>query len=238
MAIRFIDTNFFKSPFVRSLDGSLKSLYTFIICDSSAAGIWAADFEIASVYLGLKLDKSKFDTSFIQGGKAVDLGNGRYFFPDFIEHQYPKGLSSQNPAHKNIILELSKYQLIKENEKGAWEVLKRPFEGSQVIVTVIETVNDKVNTTKGSVFKKPELSEVLDYMTEIGHPKEAEKFIDHYSANGWRVGKVKMADWKAACRNWVKRNMNYGTTKKEPTLGRIPISGINAFIKGTSQSGE
>jgi hypothetical protein len=37
----------------------------------------------------------------------------------------------------------------------------------------------------------------------LGDP---DAFFDHFAANGWRVGgKIKMRDWRAACRNWSRR---------------------------------
>ena len=84
MAKRFIDTSFFKSPFVRGLKGAYKGLYLFIICDCDGSGIWAADFEAASLYIGQSVDQSGFQKFFIEKGKAIDLENGRYFLPDFI----------------------------------------------------------------------------------------------------------------------------------------------------------
>ena len=141
MANRFIDTSFYKSPFVRGLKGSLKGLYSFIICDCNGAGIWTADFEVASLYIGFEISRNDFEV-FINSGKAIDLNDGRFFFPDFIEHQYPKGLSDTNPAHNNIILELKKFNLIDENLKP----LESPFQGTKVMDKVIdkEKVMDKV----------------------------------------------------------------------------------------------
>lgn len=127
MAKRFIDTSFYKSPFVRGLKGSLKGLYSFIICDCDGAGIWSADFEIASVYVGQKIEKKDFEEAFLKTQKAIDLNNGKYFFPDFIQHQYPKGLSEKNPAQINVILELKKYGLIDQN----LEVVASPFQGTK-----------------------------------------------------------------------------------------------------------
>lgn len=126
MAIRFFDTGFFKSPFVRGLKAPLKTLYCFIICDCQGSGIWVKDLEVASVYIGTKVTDEDFQV-FIDQKKAIDLGDGRFFFPDFIEHQYPKGLSSSNPATKNFVAELKKYGLINSDLK----VLSRPFQGSQ-----------------------------------------------------------------------------------------------------------
>lgn len=115
MANRFINTSFYKSPFVRGLKGSLKSFYSYIICDCDGSGIWTCDFQIASLYIGFEITIKEFEEAFINTGKAIDLKNGKYFFPDFIEHQYPKGLSNTNPAHTNFILELKKYKLVSDN---------------------------------------------------------------------------------------------------------------------------
>jgi hypothetical protein len=114
MANRFLDTNYYKSPFVRGLKGPLKSLYSFIICDCDGAGIWNLDFQAASMYTGFEITMQEFEQSFVVTGKAVDIGNGKYFFPDFIEHQYPGGLQANNKAHKNFIICLKKFNLIDE----------------------------------------------------------------------------------------------------------------------------
>lgn len=56
-------------------------------------------------------------------------------------------------------------------------------------------------------FVKPTLEQVRDYFIERDHQdavKESEKWIDYYTANGWKVGKNSMKDWKAAIRNWMR----------------------------------
>jgi hypothetical protein len=65
---------------------------------------------------------------------------------------------------------------------------------------------DGASTTPPSKkFTKPTLEEVTAYGHTLSPPfTAAERFIDHYTANGWRVGKNKtpMNCWKAAIRNW------------------------------------
>jgi hypothetical protein len=52
------------------------------------------------------------------------------------------------------------------------------------------------------------VDDVCEYFEHLGlnglSRTEAEKFFDHYTANGWKVGRNAMKDWKAACRNWKK----------------------------------
>ena len=53
-------------------------------------------------------------------------------------------------------------------------------------------------------FTKPTLEEVQGYCLERGNLVDAARFIDHYTSNGWKVGKNAMKDWKAAVRTWEK----------------------------------
>jgi hypothetical protein len=55
-------------------------------------------------------------------------------------------------------------------------------------------------------FVKPTVVEIYDYACEKLNDKDAlaftEKFHAHYEANGWKVGRNSMKDWKAAVRKW------------------------------------
>lgn len=128
MANRFLETNYYKSPFVRGLKGAIKGLYSFIICDCTPSGIWAKDMEIASMYIGFEVTDQDFVENFVKRNKAIDIGGNKYFFPDFIEHQYPKGLQENNSAHKNIIFELKKYDLLDEKNHVKVKKNRSPFE--------------------------------------------------------------------------------------------------------------
>jgi len=61
-----------------------------------------------------------------------------------------------------------------------------------------------------TVFVPPALEEVAAYMAEIGVPYLAEQWLAYYQANGWKVGRNPMKDWKASCRTW-KANEKNGT---------------------------
>ena len=138
MANRFLDTNYYKSPFVKSLPPEMKSFYSFVICDCTASGIWFLDFEAVRLYTGFDLTFEDFELNFIKKRKAIKISQGKYFFPDFIEHQYPGGLSDNNKAHKNILIELRKFNLLDINnfpkkEAPLEESLCDPLQGVQGI---------------------------------------------------------------------------------------------------------
>ena len=67
-------------------------------------------------------------------------------------------------------------------------------------------LSTKELSTKERRFQKPTIDEVRAYIREIGGGVSAEEYIDYYEANGWKVGKSPMKDWKAAVRNWKRRD--------------------------------
>lgn len=51
-------------------------------------------------------------------------------------------------------------------------------------------------------FVPPTFEEVKEYCEERKNDVNPQRFIDHYTARGWMLGKIKMQDWKAAVRTW------------------------------------
>ena len=68
----------------------------------------------------------------------------------------------------------------------------------------------------------PSLEEIEAYCRERGNRVNAQRFLDFYTANGWKVGKNSMKDWKAAVRSWETNGMDERTgpvPAKEPSVG-------------------
>ena len=56
-------------------------------------------------------------------------------------------------------------------------------------------------------FAPPDVSEVDAYCSERKNGIDPAAFIDYYSARGWKLnGGQTMKDWRAAVRNWERRN--------------------------------
>jgi len=71
-------------------------------------------------------------------------------------------------------------------------------------------IEQEKKSTGTKRFKAPCLDEVKTYCTERKNHVDADKFIDYYTANGWKVGKNPMKDWKAAIRTWEKNAVSGG----------------------------
>lgn len=55
-------------------------------------------------------------------------------------------------------------------------------------------------------FVAPSVEDVRDYCSSQSLDVDAERFVDYYSSKGWKVGKSPMKDWRAAARNWARRD--------------------------------
>ena len=63
-------------------------------------------------------------------------------------------------------------------------------------------------------FTAPTIEQIKAYCQERGNSVDPERFFNYYSANGWKVGKNTMKDFKAAIRLW-ERN---GYDKKKDAI--------------------
>lgn len=91
-------------------------------------------------------------------------------------------------------------------------------------VQQVEQSTTKPQKSKNK-FVKPTVEEIRDYCIERKNNISAQYFYDYYEANGWKVGKNPMKDWKATLRNWERRDF-YG--------GRDTNSGNNIQVNSTN----
>ena len=83
--------------------------------------------------------------------------------------------------------------------------------------------NDNNGTKTASRFSPPTLEEVQAYCIERKNNVDAERFIDYYTSNGWKVGKNKMKNWKAAVRTWERNGFSGNSPAKTVGANGIAI---------------
>jgi hypothetical protein len=124
----------------------------------------------------------------------------------------------------------SKPELLRGIQKSYSEVTTGLPQGSHVVATglpqgspvrttpqirVDKSREDKKGNKRGVgrnavAFQRPTLDEVREYCAERGGSVNPEKWLAHYEANGWKVGRNPMKDWKAAVRTWEAANLERG----------------------------
>ena len=78
-------------------------------------------------------------------------------------------------------------------------------------------------------FKKPTLEEIQNYCIERNNKIDAEQFLNYYEANGWKVGRNPMKDWKATIRYWERNNKSSNEDYEEEH--KLTQEDINNWIE-------
>lgn len=133
MAKRFTDTDKWKKPYIRGLQGAYKLLWLYILDDCDHAGIWQVDLDVAALRIGEKLKLETALKNFHGKIYAFD-DDSKWFIPSFIEFQYGE-LNPENRAHNSVIKILTKYNLDKD--------LTSPLQGATEGAMDKDMVKDK-----------------------------------------------------------------------------------------------
>jgi hypothetical protein len=69
-----------------------------------------------------------------------------------------------------------------------------------------------------ATFTPPTTEQVAAFASEHSLQINATAFVDHYTSNGWCVGRSGMKDWKAAVRRWVQRQSEFESGRRDETI--------------------
>lgn len=127
---------------------------------------------------------------------------------------------NHNPTGQNQYSEVKRGQ---KEVKNNFEQVKIGQSGQSFLET--ETGKKKEETKenntltgitkeKNKIFQKPTIEEVNAYCQERNNGVDAQKFFDYYTANGWKVGKNSMKDWRAAVRTWERSTVAATASRK------------------------
>lgn len=151
--------------------------------------------------LALDLDEKPEDVQLclaylLSCGLAETDNSIEYFFPYAVANVGSEGSSAQR------VRDFRARQALQNNADVT--PVKRLCNGE------IETIDRDNSNRKSRAFAPPTLEDVSAYCRERNNNVDAQRFIDYYTANGWKVGKNAMKDWRAAVRTWEREK---GTMK-------------------------
>ena len=103
------------------------------------------------------------------------------------------------------------YTLIRVNKWKEYQTgNKQATRNTTVQATTPKEVKEDKNIVHSSCiyghFQKPTIDEVRAYCKERNNGVDSDRWFNYYEANGWKVGKNAMKDWKAAVRTWEKNS--------------------------------
>ena len=121
------------------------------------------------------------------------------YFPNWSKHQQIRAKNSKYPEPENICNHVISDDCNSPRNRESYSNTKSES----------NTSNERSSASR---FKQPSLEEVADYCKERGNHVDPQRFVDYYTANGWKVGKNPMKDWKAAVRTWEKNDKGSGNS--------------------------
>lgn len=211
MAKRFTDTNKWRKPFIRGLQGAYKLFWFYILDDCDHAGIWIVDMEVANIRTGQNIGEE--DALKIFGDKIIVFDNReRWFIPDFIDFQYG-ALSENNRAHNSVIKCLLKYKLLNENK-----VLISPLQGvkDKDKDKELDKEKDKKGVRGKCLMRNSGvmLSAIVDAFSKSDDLGFADPKYYYNTALAWSDSKGEMrVDWIATVSNFARRDIKDGKMK-------------------------
>jgi hypothetical protein len=149
------------------------------------------------------------------------------------DHESPDEVVLVNEKlHEQREAEVPKYQAIiarnRENGAKGGRPPRNPNKtqtGTQTKPRSGSGVRVKGTSKKKNSLAPPNTAEVMLFATESNLNLDAEAFCDYYGAQGWKLSNGnQMKDWKAAARNWSRRDREKSDSAKAKDPGR-PILG-------------
>lgn len=160
----------------------------------------------------------------------VEIVNNTITIPNWEKHQSLELIEKNREKNRKKVAAFRERQRLLASD----EICNRDVTGTVTVTGEVTKPNvtlteregegeregDKERERKKTAkrFTPPTVDEVKAYCRERQNNVDAERFIDYYTSNGWKVGKNPMKDWKAAVRTWERQGWNgygYGGEKKQ-----------------------
>ena len=91
---------------------------------------------------------------------------------------------------------------------------------------------DNIIGEKTRRFSPPTHAEIEEYCRETNRNIDIDRFIDFYESKGWYIGKNKMKDWKAAVRNWSRKDKPGFSAEEEMRTADVDLEELKRKMFG------
>ena len=157
MAKRFTDTEIWDKQWFMDLSPRMKCFVKYVRDKCDVAGIWYANYILASVYIGEHVSEDEL-LGIDNGEQFVKISEGKIHCVGLAQFQYGENLSYSSPIHKKVIDILDKFG-IKYNVSNRTQ---RKFDAP-----TIEEIE----------------SEMVKKTNRLNAKVQADKFFNYYDSN-------------------------------------------------------
>lgn len=175
---------------------------------------------IEHIEAGLKIleDPDPYSRTPDQEGRRIErLDEHRPWGWSIVNHAHYKGLRDAESVREQNRVRQNRKRLKEKETCHAKNVTERDSHAKSHHTDTDTDTDKKKRVVR---FAPPTLEDVTNYWLTKPLAGNPETFFDHFTSNGWKVGgKAAMKDWKAAARNWSRRE-NEGKAASEIPSGR------------------
>lgn len=260
MAKRFTATEKWDKQWFMDLSPKLKCLWQYINDKCDQAGMWEANFKLASMYIGEKVTEDDLKNF----GHRIELYEpGKFWVTGHVDFQYGTP-TEKSPAHRPLIRLLKKYNLLDRVLNRVSNTLKeKEIEKEKETEEEEERGAGENIQTPDEVHIHPLIEKILkDYprvqqMEEPLTPEQADRLLADYPESLVMDIVSQMHNWKPlhkgnqsanlTIRNWIKRNNEKSNTGKStgnsnsastsPKIGRSTEESLRKFAAERSMPG-
>ena len=150
-------------------------------------------------------------------GKVPELNGRESVAFDFMSANIDRDAESyKDTCYRNRENISKRYERIRSNT-SVYETYQEKEEEKEKEELLKKDISNEISkkSTRQKKFVPPTEEEVAAYCLERKNKVDAAYFVDHYTSNGWKVGKQNMKDWKAAVRTWEKNGYNQPSKKQD-----------------------
>lgn len=159
---------------------------------------------------------------------AVISNTGRQQVRTFLRLAEADGMICLKSNQHVTIVKVMNYEGLQSLEQAGQPTHNQRVTNAQPtrnhIIRSKEVKKERIEEEDTRKNKPSGAEELTAYFATLGMPStEAQRFNDYYTANGWKVGRNPMKDWKAAARNWRKGYEEKQTKETANVIRTAPV---------------
>lgn len=223
MTNRFTATEKWDDRWFRSLSPEFKLAWLYVVDRCDNAGVIELDQELANFQIGCEIDWGMFLTEC--GDRIYEMGNGKWWIVKYIPYQVRGVLKGSCRPHQQIIGLLEQHGLLSEFFDHFPKGMERVSEPLAKVPEKKRTETNRTDSLRGArSFTPPTVDEVTAYCAERKNGIDAERFVAHYTSQGWKKSNGQPVKcWKSCVVTWEGRDRSEKPSRQTPEE-KLPIA--------------
>lgn len=189
-------------------------------------------YQDIAVMIDREPEEVKCAIAWFQKNKMIEIIDNVYCLANWAKYQSIKSLDDvREQTKKRVQKYRDKQKMLECNvTSNATETLSNAPRNKNKEIE--EEYKNPSSSKKECEETIPTLEEIRKFIEEEEMQIDPVKFYNHYSSNGWMVGKDKINDWKAIARIWNENYLKAKSNKSDIDLEDWQVDGMNEIMEG------